>query len=185
MTGSARSAATRMPLTDFRRRDHAQGSALRLRVPDRHLAAGTRRGRRRARLQPAARAARPLRKAGDRRIPAIRAADAGRPRRRRRSTPFIDEHARRHPQAARRHGRQPDLPRPARRPEPQRDHRDADPRRRAHHHGAALSARKSSPATSASCSSPASRCPTAWRASRRPAKRAATSPPAAPASRRR
>jgi glutathione synthase len=64
--------------------------------------------------------------------------------------------ARRHPQAARRHGRQPDFPRSSQRPEPQRHHRNADPRGTR-----TIMAQRYlpeiSPATSASCSSPASR----------------------------
>ena len=138
------------PLSDFDAVVDAQGPALRHRIPDRHLAAGTRRGRRRARLQPAARAARPFRKGRHQRISAIHADHADRPRAR--ALPALRRRARRrHPQAARRHGRQPDLPGAPGRPESQRHRRDPDPRRPAHHHGAALSARRSSPATSASC----------------------------------
>ena len=48
---------------------------------------------------------------------------------------------RRHPEAARRHGRDVGVPRARRRPEPQRDRRDRQPPRRAHGDGAALHSR--------------------------------------------
>ena len=62
---------------------------------------------------------------------------------------FIDEHARRDREEARRHGRHDDLPRARRRPEPQRDRRDDHRHGRAHDHGAALHPARSRRATSA------------------------------------
>src|SRR5574343_839255 len=121
----------------LRRRDHAQVSTFRLRIPDRHLAAGAGRGRWRACLQPATGAPRSFRKTGHHGVSGVHSADHGQPRHG--ANPSLHRRAARcDPQAARWYGRQPDFPCAPQRPEPQRHRRNPDQRRRAQHHGAAL-----------------------------------------------
>jgi hypothetical protein len=110
----------------LRRGADAPGPALRLRIRHRHLAAG-------ARAQAGARIfnhpvdPRPLRKLAITEFPQF--APPTRVACRRRHQRLHRRPRRHHPQAPRRHGRQPDLPGAGRRPQPQRHHRDPHPGR--------------------------------------------------------